>query len=183
MNLITLFLTTSEWFYTIVIVAYLVTVLSIIAVVISENRNPVKSLAWVTAMLFLPVVGMVLYAFFGRNLKNKHLISRKKKLRLRNREHFRLIEESSLDLSDASRQQIRLARSLTGATFFPGNKISIFTDGKEKFEVLKKDIINARHYIHLQYYIFEDDRLGHEIKELLVAKARQGVKVRVITTM
>lgn len=180
MNLITLFLTTSEWFYTIVIVAYLVTVLSIIAVVISENRNPVKSLAWVTAMLFLPVVGMVLYAFFGRNLKNKHLISRKKKLRLRNREHFRLIEESSLNLSDASRQQIRLARSLTGATFFPGNKISIFTDGKEKFEVLKKDIINARHYIHLQYYIFEDDRLGHEIKELLVAKARQGVKVRVI---
>ena len=60
MNLILAFLTTSEWFYTIVIVAYLVTVLSIIAVVISENRNPVKSLAWVTAMLFLPVVGMVL---------------------------------------------------------------------------------------------------------------------------
>ena len=50
MNLILAFLTTSEWFYTIVIVAYLVTVLSIIAVVISENRNLVKSLAWVTAM-------------------------------------------------------------------------------------------------------------------------------------
>lgn len=51
MNLTLAFLTASEWAYTLVIVAYLVTVLSIIAVVISENRNPVKSLAWVTAML------------------------------------------------------------------------------------------------------------------------------------
>lgn len=180
MNLILAFLTTSEWFYTIVIVAYLVTVLSIIAVVISENRNPVKSLAWVTAMLFLPVVGMVLYAFFGRNLKNKHLISRKKKLRLRTREPFRLIEESRLQLSDANRQQIRLARSLTGATYYPGNKIDILTDGREKFDTLKRDIANARSYVHVQYYIFEDDNLGHEIKDLLVAKAREGVKVRVI---
>ena len=158
MNLILAFLTTSEWFYTIVIVAYLVTVLSIIAVVISENRNPVKSLAWVTAMLFLPVVGMVLYAFFGRNLKNKHLISRKKKLRLRTREPFRLIEENRLQLSDANRQQIRLGRSLTGATYYPGNKIEILTDGREKFDTLKRDIANAHSYVHLQYYIFEDDK-------------------------
>lgn len=180
MNSISAFLTTSEWLYTIVIVAYLVTVLSIIAVVISENRNPVKSLAWVTAMLFLPVIGMVLYAFFGRNLKNKHLITRKKKLRLRNREKFRLIEEPSLNLSNASRQQIRLARSLTGATYFPGNSIKIITNGREKFDTLKRDIMNARSYVHVQYYIFEDDRLGHEIKDLLIAKAREGVKVRVI---
>ena len=104
MNINLLFLTTSEWLYVIVIAAYLATVLSIIAVVISENRNPVKSLAWVTAMLFLPIVGMVLYAFFGRNLRSKHLISKKKKLRLRNIEPFRLIEESNLHLTDASRQ-------------------------------------------------------------------------------
>lgn len=180
MNLTLAFLTASEWAYTLVIVAYLVTVLSIIAVVISENRNPVKSLAWVTAMLFLPVVGMVLYAFFGRNLKNKHLITRKKKLRLRKAEHFRLINEQSLHLSQASRQQIRLARSLTGATYYPGNHIDIITDGRAKFDTLKRDIMNARSYIHLQYYIFEDDNLGHEIKDCLVAKAREGVKVRVI---
>ena len=180
MNLTIAFLTASEWTYTLVIVAYLVTVLSIIAVVISENRNPVKSLAWVTAMLFLPVVGMVLYAFFGRNLKNKHLITRKNKLRLRKVEHFRLIDERTLPLSEASRQQIRLARSLTGAAYFPGNHIEIITDGRDKFDRLKRDIMSAHSYIHMQYYIFEDDRLGHEIKDCLVAKARQGVRVRVI---
>lgn len=180
MDLIYLFLTTSEWLYTIIIAAYLATVLSIIAVVISENRNPVKSLAWVTAMLFLPVVGMVLYAFFGRNLKNKHLISRKEKIKLRNRESFKVIDESALNLSEASKQQIRLARSLSGAIYFPGNKIDILTDGREKFDVLKRDILAAQKYIHMQYYIFEDDKIGNEIKQLLIAKAKEGVKVRVI---
>ena len=79
MNLILAFLTTSEWFYTIVIVAYLVTVLSIIAVVISENRNPVKSLAWITVLLLLPVVGIILYIFFGRNIRNTRMISRRRR--------------------------------------------------------------------------------------------------------
>ena len=180
MNINLLFLTTSEWLYVIVIAAYLATVLSIIAVVISENRNPVKSLAWVTAMLFLPIVGMVLYAFFGRNLRSKHLISKKKKLRLRNIEPFRLIEESNLHLTDASRQQIRLARSLTGATYFPGNKIDIFTDGIDKFDALKRDMIAATKYINIQYYIVEADKLGNEIKDILIRKSREGVKVRML---
>ena len=180
MNINLLFLTTSEWLYVIVIAAYLATVLSIIAVVISENRNPVKSLAWVTAMLFLPIVGMVLYAFFGRNLRSKHLISKKKKLRLRNIEPFRLIEESNLHLTDASRQQIRLARSLTGATYFPGNKIDIFTDGIDKFDALKRDMIAATKYINIQYYIVEADTLGNEIKDILIRKSREGVKVRML---
>ena len=50
-------------------IAYAATILSIIIIVISENRNPVKSLAWITVLLLLPVAGLVLYAFFGRNLR------------------------------------------------------------------------------------------------------------------
>lgn len=180
MNLIALFLTASEWVYTIIIVAYLATVLSIIAVVISENRNPVKSLAWVTAMLFLPVIGMVIYAFFGRNLKSKHLISRKNKRKLRRHETFKIIDETKLNLNEADRQQVRLAKSLCGAAYFPGNKIDIFTDGKSMFDTLKKDILTAKKYIHLQYYIFEDDKIGNEIKSLLVKKSKEGIPVRVI---
>ena len=49
---------------------YALTILSVIAVVVSENRNPVKSLAWVTVLLVVPVVGLVLYIVFGRNIQN-----------------------------------------------------------------------------------------------------------------
>lgn len=172
--------TVSEWIYTIIIVVYALTVLSIIAVVISENRNPVRSLAWVTVLLLLPLVGMILYAFFGRSLKSKHLISRKNKRKLRRRESLSVIDEDTLKLSAESIQDIKLAHSLSGSIYYPGNKVDIYTSGDEKFAALERDIRAAKEYIHLQYYIFNDDSIGSEIRELLMAKAREGVQVRVI---
>jgi cardiolipin synthase len=169
-----------NWVYAIILIAYIVTVLGIIAVVVSENRNPVKSLAWVTAVLLLPLIGMILYAFFGRSLKSKLLISKNNKRKLQRREMFKGIDENTLNLSSESKQEIRLAKSLSGASYFPGNKIDIFTNGKDKFDALKADLNNAKSYIHLQYYIFENDEIGHEIREILMRKAREGVKVRVI---
>ena len=64
-------------------IIYVLTILSTIAVVISENRNPVKSLAWVTVLMLLPILGLFLYLFFGRSLKSVVIISRKNRLRLR----------------------------------------------------------------------------------------------------
>lgn len=71
-----------SWLYWIVVTIYGITILSIVAIVLSENRNPVKSLAWVTVLLLLPAVGLVLYVFFGRNIKNTHMISRRNRRRL-----------------------------------------------------------------------------------------------------
>ena len=166
--------------YTIIFILYFATILGIIGVVISENRNPVKSLAWVTVLLLLPIIGMVLYAFFGRNFKSKRMISRQNKRKLRKREKFKRIDCEKLNLTFESKQQIKLGFSLIGAEYFPGNKIDIFTDGKEKFESLIKDLENAKLYINLQYYIFENDKIGNIIKDILIQKAKSGVKVRVI---
>ncbi len=170
----------SELAFIVFAVIYFITVLSIIGVVISENRNPVKSLAWITVLLLLPIIGLGLYAFFGRSMRSKRLISKKNKKKLRKIEPFRIIDETRLPLSRESQQEIRLAMSLTGARYFPANKIDVYTDCGKLFEQFKRDISAAKHYIHIQFYIFEDDKLGHEIRDLLVAKASEGVKVRVI---
>ena len=73
--------------YWIVTIAYFVTILSIIGVVISENRNPLKSLAWVTVLLLFPIGGIILYIFFGRSLKDIRMISRRNRRRLLERSH------------------------------------------------------------------------------------------------
>ena len=52
--------------YWLLIIAYGITVISIVGIVLSENRNPVKSLAWITVLLLFPVGGLVLYLFFGQ---------------------------------------------------------------------------------------------------------------------
>ncbi len=168
------------WYYILLLAAYMGTIISLIAVVLSENRNPVKSLAWITVLLMVPVFGVVLYIFFGRSMKNTRMITRRNRRRLRKKESFRGVDIKKLDLSTSSRQQIRMARTLTGALYYPGNKVDIFTDGLAKFDSLLGDIARARRYVHLEYYIFCDDEIGTRMADLLISKAREGVKVRVI---
>ena len=71
------------WLYATLSATYALSIITVIFVIIGENRNPVKSLAWVTVLILLPAIGLVLYFFFGRNLKNKRMISRRNKRRLR----------------------------------------------------------------------------------------------------
>lgn len=166
--------------YTTIACVYFITILGLIGVVISENRNPVKSLAWITVLLSFPVIGLIIYIFFGRSLKSKRMISRRNKRKLKRKDFFKYENIDYLNLSTESKQQIQLGRSLTGAEYFPGNRIEIFTNGKDKFDSFLRDLNNASKYINLQYYIFENDNIGTQVKDILITKAKSGVKVRVI---
>lgn len=170
----------SPWLYYILIGIYSLTLVMILGVVISENRNPVKSLAWVTVLIVVPVVGIVLYFFFGQNFKNKRMITRRNRKKLKRMEHRRPVDIHKLDFRETTRQQIRLARSLVGAYYYEGNDIEIFTSGREKFDRLFEDIEKARQSICIQYYIFEDDNIGTKLSDLLIKKAKEGVKIRLI---
>lgn len=169
-----------EWLYVGILLAYLCTVFSIIWVVISENRNPVRSLAWITVLLMVPIFGVVLYTFFGRSLKSTIML--KQRLRRLGAQEMSAIEVKNANVEPlASTQQIiHLAENMCRAYYSKGNKVEIFTDGSKKFDVLKRDLLAATKYINMQYYIFEDDEIGREIKSILIDKAKQGVKVRVI---
>lgn len=168
------------WVYYTFICIYAATTITIIGVILSENRNPVKSLAWVTVLFLLPIVGIILYLFFGRSIKNKRMISRRNRRRLRKYERAPNIDKHSLGLSEESLQMINLAGTLASSPYYPDNSVEIFTDGTSKFEAFKKDLRNARHSINLQYYIFEDDNIGREIRDILIERHNSGVEVRVI---
>lgn len=168
------------WVYTVLVIVYAITVVSCIVVVLSENRNPIKSLAWVTVLIFLPVVGLVFYLFFGRNPKSRHRLSRHNKRKLLHRVAMRTLPVSKLNLEPSNRQIIKLTATVSDTPVTIGNDIEIFTDGNHKFENLKKDLRNAKHFILLQYYIFTDDKTGQEIADILIEQSRRGVNVKVI---
>ncbi|MCM1292407.1 MAG: cardiolipin synthase [Bacteroides sp.] len=169
------------WVYALLTIAYVATIATIVGIILAENRNPLKSLAWITVLMTLPIGGIILYLFFGRSIKNTHMISRRNKRRLR-QSVAQVSDEviKTADTPDHLQQQIELGMALTESTVLPSNHIKVFHDGTEKFDSLLADIANAHHYIHLQYYIFSDDRLGNCIKDALIDAARRGVKVRVI---
>ena len=164
--------------YNILMVLYVLTVLAVIVVVLSENRNPVKSMAWMLVLVLLPVVGLVIYLIFGRSLKGMKLISRSHLRELRRLNDFPEAVKLEEGLSDNSRQLISLANKLTEPHLFEGNAIQVFTTGEDKFETLLRDIEQAQEYIHVQYFILENDSTGKRLIELLQRKAREGVRVR-----
>lgn len=170
------------WVWWTIIILYAVIILSTVVVVVSENRNPVKSLAWVTVLLVVPGLGLVLYIVFGRNIQSKRLISRRNRRRLRRiaGDAGAKTQFTQLRTSPKASQLVRLARSLTSADYYEGNSATIFDNGADKFKALLADIANARHYINIEYYIISDDKIGTAFARALQERARAGVKVRII---
>ncbi len=170
----------SDLIWLLLVVAYIASVASCIIVVLSENRNPIRSLAWVVALIFLPVIGLVFYLFFGRSMRNVRMLTQRGKRRMHevNKEISYSINDAGL--SSERRQLALLAQNIGRAPLTIDNKIDVFTSGSDKFEALKCDLRNAREAIFLQYYIFTDDNIGREIAEILMDKAREGVTVKVI---
>lgn len=169
------------WLYATLSATYFLSIVTVIVVILGENRNPVKSLAWVTILILIPIAGLVLYFFFGRNIKNKRMISRRNKRRLRrSTQQPGTTTRRPKDISATASRIAKLATALSECPYYSNNSIEIFSDGACKFEALKKDLLSARKSINLQYYIFENDTIGREIAQILMDKARSGVKVRVI---
>lgn len=170
----------SGWFARCFAALALGSTLVIIAVILSENRNPVKSLAWVTVLLLLPVVGLILYIFFGRNIKNTRMISRRNRRKLKRGERNTKVSPSDIAISSEAAVQVNLGRSLVGAQLYAGNEAEIFTTGKDKFDALISDISRAKSSINFEYYILSDDSTGRRVADALIERAHHGVKVRII---
>lgn len=168
------------WINTGLFIVYLATIISCIVVVLKENRNPIRSLSWVIALIFLPFVGLIFYLFFGRSLRGQHMISRMNKRKIITTMAPRHVNLDSQNLSRADRNIVKLARNISSSFYTVNNRIEFFTSGDEKFERLKQDLREAKRSICLQYYIFLDDNLGHEIAEILMQKAREGLDVKVM---
>lgn len=165
------------WVSTIVSSVFLLAVVATIIVVVLENRNPVKTLAWVLVLSFLPVVGLVLYFFFGRDVRKEKLISRRGYFRLNK---YPLAEYYERKSGEDRHQLMRFFRKVNGSLPFDGNAVDIYTTGHRMLSDLLKAIDGARHHIHLQFYIFEDDAVGRLVRDALIRKVKEGVEVRLL---
>src|SRR5688572_2797380 len=67
-----------------------------------------------------------------------------------------------------------------GAPLIPGNDVRLLIDAKENYPAWLEAIKSAERYIHFESYIIHEDEIGWKFAEALIAKARDGVRVRVI---
>jgi cardiolipin synthase len=172
----------------VVVLLYLITVVTICLMIVFENGNPVKTLSWLLVIVFVPVAGLIIYIFFGRNYRKQKIYKRKSLIdisRFSDPVNFQVIsldavlaEESEAVRSKAHLMHLTLKNNRSLLTV--DNRVGLLINGKKTFSAMKEAITSSNDYIHLEFYRIEPDNLGTEFKELLKRKAKEGVKVRVI---
>lgn len=168
------------YFHWLIFIVYVCVVLGTMLTVLMDNRQPAKTMAWVMVLIFIPVVGIVLYFFFGQNTRKEKFISRQSMDQLTKRSMLEFAEQQNLVLPDEHSVLINLFKTQNWALPFKNNTTDILTDGTDFFISLLRDIGQATHHIHLETYIICDDPLGRLLADALADKARQGVEVRFI---
>ena len=140
-----------------------------------ERKQPEKTIAWLLILTLLPPIGLILYIFLGRNWKRN---------KLNDRINPKINDLISPILDEYPEKQyvplMELLAFNSDSPIFVNNDIKIYKDGVEKFKDLKEELLKAKHHIHLEYYIVNSDEIGNEIKDILIKKALEGVKVRFI---
>jgi len=161
----------------------------VIITILSENRKPAKSLAYILVIVFLPVVGLLIYYFVGRKpafkkqvFDRKRLMDQQKmeeyyqQLKPKMEERFQLLEEKMGDMAFPFRYLIHQNQSLITT----GNLVTLLNNGEEMFPALFTALENARLHIHIEYYIFTSDDVGNRVADILISKQKEGVEIRVI---
>lgn len=148
--------------------------------VLMDNRQPAKTMAWLLVLWALPLVGIVLYFFFGQNTRKERLISERSLSQLTKRTMFEYAEQKDLRLPEVHRPLMQLFKNQNMALPFKDNEADIYTSGYDFFPALLHEISRAKDHIHIDIFIFNDDELGRLIADALIDKARQGVEIRLI---
>lgn len=159
-----------------------------IVIILTDDASSSKKIAWLLTITLIPVIGLILYFIFGINFRRPQYKQRNHKKFFRTMEGFDDEEFRDMFLGDGCIDRVKpdyqeFARLLQKGGASPvssGNEVEVVTDGRLKIDMLMDDIRQAKEYIHMEYFYFRKGESGRKVKELLMQKAREGVKVRFI---
>jgi len=157
-----------------------------VTIVFIERKNPTATIAWLMALVLIPVLGFILYLFFGQSFYRDRMFRIKKDddetltgiIETQKKELFSSDIARTSQIPYPYRRMMRMLLESNRAPITVNNRVKIFTDGNEKFSALLDAIRNATDHIHMEYYILKDDKIGNEVFAALTERARAGVTVR-----
>lgn len=141
--------------------------------ILYQKRSPTSMISWVMAIIFLPFIAVPLYFIIGIRKIN----SRYKK------EHVKLTETQrhlpySLDASNYSIRSLLEKNGIPPASI--GNTISLITSDIKAYELMLKQIIEAKYSIDICTYVFKFDQTTEVLIQALTKRAKEGIKVRLL---
>lgn len=168
----------SAW--SLVVAVLTIWALTMAVTIVLERRPPTSTIAWLLVLTLFPIGGWVMYRLIG-----PLRLERKK---LRRRVSREVIAEAAGTLREIEaaapshhREQLaRVAIAVGEAPPLRADSVTLYTEGDATYAAIAEAIGAARHHIHLEYYIWDDDRIGARLRDLLVTRAKAGVEVRLL---
>ncbi|MDQ1803926.1 phospholipase D-like domain-containing protein [Chryseobacterium sp. CKR4-1] len=167
-------------------ILYLAGIFFLAVRIIMDTRNTSKTLAYLLLIVFLPIIGIVIYFVFGVNYRKNKFYTFKIE---RNEEIYnrikKYIKETHYETLGIRKKELEDFITTVNFLYHGGhspltrkNKVEVLINGEEKFQKVFEVLENAQHHIHLEYYIYENDDIGNRLADLLVRKSREGVIIR-----
>ncbi len=163
---------------TIVLIAHLLGFVSSVNV-LTESRTPQGAIAWMVTLNTFPYLAVPVYWAIGETDYGEQAIA----YRARQSKGAHILKRLKQDLSEAElvvSPENDTQRLLSRLVHFPltrGNSAEILADGQQAFPTIFASIEQATSYILVEFYILRDDELGKRFQQLLLSKAKQGVRV------
>lgn len=155
--------------------AWLAYLLPLAVWIIMQRREPEATLSWLLALAALPYIGFLIYYLLGPQ--------RIKRRALKRHRSYAALKQARQALSDTdleARQLSSLAEQIGGFPVTSCTSAELLVDGVQTFDALCSAIEQAEHHIHVEYYIFEPDQIGTRIRDALIARAKDGIRVRLL---
>lgn len=152
--------------------------------VVPSNRKPTAGMAWLMAIFFLPIPGLILFLIIGSKRlpqarEEKQASINRFVTEVSEREDYELVTTMT-DLPAGIDGAVQLGRSLGAQPMLLGNTASICIDYQESFARIAAAIREAKDYVHMEFYIFVLDETTADVFAAMREVRERGVEVRVL---
>ncbi|HEV7868163.1 MAG TPA: cardiolipin synthase [Chthoniobacteraceae bacterium] len=169
--------------WTFVWLGYLLT-LAVIPHVLLRNKPPVSTLAWIWAVILFPYIGPLFYFIFADDrVTRKKLEANAEMASAGTRAERRITPQTQRLVDELPAKEKREVESLSrinGLAISSAEETRLLIGGAEFFAALADRIREAKHHVHIEFFIWRDDPRGREMRDHLTAAARRGIQVRVL---
>jgi cardiolipin synthase len=149
--------------------------------IVWQKRSPIVTLGWILSLAWLPLVGFVVYYFFGpQRMRRQRLRRVRSQAQLYAHTDLKSLLEQRGDTPAHLKQLSVLARNCCDLPVSTATDVRLLVDGGQTYDAIFLAISQAERHVHLEYYIFNPDQIGTALRDLLVEKARAGVEVRLL---
>jgi cardiolipin synthase len=162
----------------------------VVVLLVYDNREPSSTLIWLFVLTVLPVLGLLLFLFFGRDWKvitarrhwaEGYVAAVRAKMGPVYERNAATRERFTAQYGDTLAADISATiRKESGSFPLPADSVEIFATGAEKFSRLEQDLAAATSFIHMEYFIWEQDELTARITHILLDRLAAGVEVRIL---